>query len=71
MFDRNFITYEFNVDRDKALPRSEYLEIIKPYLKNEKDSLKDSVVSFRRLRIFRSSKDTDENLHKYLWGDNK
>ena len=28
---------------------------------------------FRRLNyiVFRSSKDTDENLHKYLWGDNK
>ena len=31
-FDKNSVTCEFNVDRDKTLSLNQYLEVINPYL---------------------------------------
>ena len=41
VFDRNFITYSFNSNRDKTLKLNEDLIIIRPYLKHFIDSLKE------------------------------
>lgn len=40
---RNFMTYDFNGNRDKTLQLDEYLIIIRPYLKNFVDSFKSLV----------------------------
>ena len=40
-FDKNFIAYQFNGDRDKT-SFDEYLETIKPKLKNVIDIIKES-----------------------------
>ena len=34
VFDKNYITYGFDGDRNKVPSLKEYLEIIRPYLKN-------------------------------------
>ena len=74
VFNRNSIIYEVNGDEDKTLLLNEYLERIKPYLKNIINSLNESSGWKTKLSVkimFISWKDIDENSHEYLWGNSK
>ena len=74
VFDRDFIIYELIGNSDEILLLNEYLEIMKSFLKNIIDSLKQSgkwKTKFSAKIIFKSSKDIDYNSHKYLWVSKK
>ena len=62
-YNKNHIEYESNGDRNKTLSMEEYLNKIRPYLKEIINNLKRSDTWKIRLSIatnFMSSKDTDE-----------
>ena len=66
--------YEINVDRNKTLSIKEYLDEIKPYLKNIINNLNKSDTQKSQLTIainFIFSKDTDEEHVMHLKRDNK
>ena len=66
--------YEINVDRNKTLSIKEYLDEIKPYLKNIINNLNKSDTQKIQLTIainFIFSKDTDEEHVMHLKRDNK
>ena len=61
------LQYEFNGDKDKKSSLSEYLEIIRAYVKSLIDNLKESGAFF----FFRKSKDINEYPDMYLRSDNR
>ena len=61
--EQNYIEYESNGDRNKTLSIEEYLNKIRPYLKDSINNLKKSDTWKLQLTItinFMPSKDTDE-----------
>ena len=72
-FDKNYITYGFDGDINKVYSLKEYLEIIRPYLKNvtiDFTAFDEWKVQLIIKIMFRLSKDIDEKPHKYLWNHN-
>ena len=74
VFDKNYITYGFDGDRNKVSSIKEYLEIIRPYLKN----VAINFMGFDEWKVqliieivLRSSKDIDEKPQKCLWNHNE
>ena len=74
VFNKNIIICAFTCDGCKTLLFDEYLDIIKPFLKNVIIEIKRLVDGKTQLSIniaFRSSKDINENLDKHSLSDNK